>query len=59
MKEKGLPILPRPANITTIHNIGLSDASNKQAFNECIDAIADMISASKKQPLKNIFFAIK
>lgn len=44
MHEKGMPILPRPANTTTIPNIGLYDARNKQAMNECRDALANMIS---------------
>ena len=46
MHEKGILILPKPTNITTIPNIGLYDGGNNQAMNECRDAIANMISTS-------------
>ena len=47
MNEKGIPILSRSTNVTTISNIGLYDAENKQGMNERRYAIADMISTSR------------
>ena len=47
MHEQRTPILPRPVNITTIPNIELYDMRNKQAMNECRDAIANTILTSR------------